>query len=104
MFIADLSVGGEIPIANSGSRYLSAVRTVSNPDYPTSQEMGVFQNVDLTPYASLINLGSHQMNLSFAYNDNDPNDTAVVAYSFLDSIGSTIGNSYTFTAASGVDR
>ena len=100
MYIADLSVGGEIPSAHSGSRYLSAVRTVPNPDYPTSQDMGVFQNVDLTPYASLINLGDHQMNLSFAYNDNDPNDTAVVGYSFLDGIGSPIGNSYTFTAPS----
>jgi hypothetical protein len=91
---------GDPTSAQSGSNFLTANRLAPNPDDPTSQNMGVFQNVDLTPYASLINLGNQQMNLTFAYNDNDPNDTAVVGYSFLDGIGSTIGNAYTFTASS----
>jgi hypothetical protein len=36
---------------HSGNNYLTANRQVPEPDYPTNQDMGVFQNVDLSPYA-----------------------------------------------------
>lgn len=100
MFIATTGGPGDVAAAHSGTNYLTANRQVPEPDYPTSQNMGVMQDVDLTPYASLIDLGGRQMELSFAYNDNDPNDTAVASYSFLDGVGSPIGSTYTFTAGS----
>jgi hypothetical protein len=90
---------GDPTSAFAGSNFLTANRLAPNPDDPTSQNMGVFQNVDLTPYASLINLGDRQLDLSFVYNDNDPNDTAVVSYNFFDSIGSPVGNTHTFAAS-----
>ncbi len=96
---AGLSAGSP-PTAQVGSNFLTADRTAPNPDDPTSQNMGVFQNVDLMPYASIINLGGRQLDLSFAYNDNDANDTAVASYNFLDGVGAPIGNTYTFTAGS----
>ncbi|MBX3427838.1 MAG: BNR-4 repeat-containing protein [Pirellulales bacterium] len=98
MFIANASSGGDVAFAHSGSNYLTANRQVPEPDYPTSQNMGVFQIVDLSPYAGLVNQGGQRMQVSFAYNDNDPNDTAVVAYSFLDGMGATLGNTYTFSS------
>jgi hypothetical protein len=100
MFIDAAGGVGDVATAHSGNNYLTANRQVPEPDYPTSQNMGVMQDVDLTPYASLVNLGGRQLELSFAYNDNDPNDTAVISYSFRDNVGSTIGNTYTFTAGS----
>jgi hypothetical protein len=98
MFLDTAGGVGDVATAHSGSNYLTANRQVPEPDYPTSQNMGVMQDVDLSPYASLISLGGRQLELSFAYNDNDPNDTAVVSYSFLNSVGSPIGNTYNFTA------
>jgi BNR repeat-containing family member len=82
----------------SGSQFLTADRFANPADTSGANNRGVYQNVDLSPYATLINMGGRQMDLSFAYNDNDSNDTAVVAYNFLDGVGSSIGNTYTFTA------
>lgn len=86
--------------AYSGDYFLTADRWAPDPDDPVSQNMGVYQDVDLTPYSGLISLGDRRLDLTFAYNDNDPNDTAVVSYNFFDGTGAPIGNSYTFTAGS----
>jgi len=104
MYVATTGSTGLLPgdptAAQTGLNFLTANRQLPEPDYPTNQNMGVMQDVDLTPYAHEINLGGRQMNLSFAYNDNDPNDTAVVAYRFYDGVGSPLGNTFTFTAGS----
>lgn len=84
----------------SGSAFLTADRFAPEPDDPTSRNMGVFQDVDLAPYASLIGMGGQRLELSFAYNDNDANDTAVVSLGFLDGLGASLGSPYTFTAGS----
>jgi hypothetical protein len=91
---------GDPTSAQSGSNFLTANRLAS-PGDTTDSSRGVYQNVDLTPYASLIDVGNQQMNLSFYFNANDANDQAVVSYSFLNSMGSTIGNSYSFSGNGG---
>ena len=91
---------GSPPTPQSGSLFLTADRFANPADTNGTNNRGVFQNVDLTPYASIINLGGRQMELSFAYNDNDANDTAVTSYNFFDGVGAPIGNTYTFTAGS----
>jgi hypothetical protein len=91
---------GDPTSAQSGSNFLTANRLASPGDV-TDNNRGVYQNVDLTPYASLIDVGNQQMNLSFYFNANDANDRAVVSYNFLNSMGSPIGNSYSFSSNGG---
>jgi hypothetical protein len=93
---------GDPTSAASGNYFLTANRLAPEPDDTIgNNNRGVFQDIDLAPFASEIDLGARQLELSFAYNDNDPNDTAVVSYSFLNGGGSPIGSAYTFTANSG---
>src|SRR5262245_35926853 len=48
MFIDAAGGVGDVATAHSGNNYLTANRQVPEPDYPTSQNMGVVQDVDLT--------------------------------------------------------
>src|SRR3990172_5922153 len=76
---------GDPTSAQSGSNFLTANRLAPDPDDPTDNSRGVYQNVDLTPYASIIDVGSQQMDLSYYFNANDSQDAAVVSYNFLNS-------------------
>ena len=89
---------GSATSPHSGSQFLTADRFANPADTSGASNRGVYQNVDLSPYTSLIDMGNRQMEFSFAYNDNDSNDTAVVSYNFFDGVGAPIGNTYTFTA------
>jgi hypothetical protein len=91
---------GDPTSGQSGSNFLTANRLASPGDL-TDSNRGVYQNIDLTPYASIIDVGNQQMNLSFYFNANDANDRAVVSYNFLNSIGSPIGNTYSFSGNGG---
>jgi hypothetical protein len=88
---------GDPTSPQGGNLFLTANRWAPDPDNPNSQNMGVFQDIDLSPYMSAIDLGGRRMDLSFFYNANDTNDRAVVGYSFFDNIGGPIGSPYSFT-------
>ena len=98
MFIATAGSPGLLAIdptaAFEGTQFLTGNRQVGN--YATSEVMRVFQDVDLSPYASQINQGGRGLELSFAYNDSDGADNGIVSFSFRDSGNLPIGNSYMF--------
>jgi hypothetical protein len=99
MFIVDPSI---VPIlegidpnsAFEGTQFLTGNRNAGG--YPTNQSMGVFQDVDLTPYSSEINAGMRAIDLSFAYNDADGADNGIVSFGFFDGGSNAIGSVYSF--------
>ena len=62
--------------------------------------MSIFQSVDVTPFASTIDVGDRYVDLSFAYNAADSQDLGVVSMSFLDSLSAPLGSDVTFLTSS----
>jgi hypothetical protein len=93
---------GDPTSAFSGSRFVSANRQAPNPDgvFPAAQSMGIFQTVDVSAYASAIDLGNRYAQLNFAYNAGDAGDAGTVAMRFLDGAASLLGSDVTFSTTS----
>jgi hypothetical protein len=82
-----LSTEFDPDVANSGSRFVTATwqaTGASSSPFPAGQSMGIFQTVDLSDYASLIDGGNHALQMAFAYNDADSGDFGEVSVEFLD--------------------
>ena len=82
-----------------GSRFATATwqaTGVGSSPFPAGQEMGIFQQFDLSSHASLIDAGGQGVDLSFVYNDVDPNDVGVVSLDFLDAQMNPLGNTFSF--------
>jgi hypothetical protein len=93
---------GDPTSAFSGSKFVTANRQAPNPDatFPAAQSMGIFQTVDVSPYAGAIDLGNRYAQLSFAYNAGDAGDAGTVAMRFLDGAALLLGNDVTFSTTS----
>lgn len=99
MFLVDPSTAASLEFidpnsAYSGTQFLTGNRNAGS--YPANEAMGVFQDVDLSPYSTEINQGGRGLQLEFAYNDADPQDSGVVSFSFLDGGNNPIGGQYMF--------
>ncbi|TWT87489.1 hypothetical protein Mal64_30280 [Pseudobythopirellula maris] len=87
--------------AYSGSQFATATWQATGAGqspFSTGQEMSVYQDVDLSSHAALVDTGSNALNLSFAYNDADPNDVGHVRLEFFDDDSEPIGFTSLFTS------
>jgi hypothetical protein len=93
---------GDPTSAFSGSRFVTANRQAPNPDamFPAAQSMGIFQTVDVSAYASVIDLGNRFAQLTFAYNAGDAGDAGAVSMRFLDALASPLGGDVSFSTTS----
>ncbi|TWT91727.1 hypothetical protein Pla108_42100 [Botrimarina colliarenosi] len=88
--------------ANTGSQFLTANRLAPNPDasFPSSQQMNIFQTIDLSSYSSEIDTGSNYVELNFSYNAADAGDGGFVSMDFFDAAASPLGTGLVFSTES----
>jgi hypothetical protein len=93
---------GDPSSAYTGSQFVTANRLAPNPDafFPDVQSMGIFQVVNVSAHASVIDLGNRYAELTFAYSDGDAGDAGRISMQFLDAASSYIGNSLSFDTSS----
>ena len=85
-----------------GSRFATATWEATgagSSPFPADQSMGIYQQVDLSSYASLIDNGDQGINLSFVYNDNDPYDIGEVSLDFYDDLMAPLGGTSSFSTS-----
>ena len=101
LWIGDSRIGGADPTGgHNSSQFLSgswqyggltsANSLIGGGDYSSS----IFQDIDLSPYASEIGVGDRYLGVSYAYWDGDNGDLGTINYDFFDSTGSTVGSGY----------
>ncbi len=103
-WVGDTSLAG----ADPGTGYLSDQFISANWPYGGHSGPGaliggdanaalIYQDIDLTPYASQISQGDLYLGVSYAYFDVDPNDIGTISYRFFDSGDGLLGGGYTST-------
>jgi hypothetical protein len=97
-----LGYAGDPSSAYTGNQFVTANRLAPNPDatFPDAQSMGIFQVVNVSAHASVIDLGNRYAELTFAYSDGDAGDAGRISMQFLDSASSYIGTGLSFDTSS----